>query len=286
MNYENLIIGYGYIGKQVADICIANHQSVAALVRRQQESKIPLIIGDLDSPQSLSGMLTNNINIYYFAPPSDDNPADTRMHNFLHALESTGIPKRIEYISTTAVYGDADGQWIDEDTPLKPETERGQRRLSAEQQLQRWCTTHNCEYLILRVVGIYGPGKLPIERIRQGMSVLLPDIAPPSNRIHAHDLTRICFQAMQHTPSNAIYNVSDGHPSSMSDYFIKIAELAGLPPPKTVDWQEAKATFSKGMLDFLSESKKVSNRKLLDELNYKFAFPDLDRGLRDIFNKI
>lgn len=280
MRYDNFIIGFGNVGQRVAAVCVEKDESVGALVRAgRKHDTVDLIEGDLDKPETLGNLPLKNTRLYYFAPPPNAGLSDPRMHNFLASLSVENFPKRILYISTTGVYGDAAGEWIDENTPLNPQNDRARRRVDAEQQLAAWCAANAVEFVILRVVGIYDPQHLPIERLQAGMKVLREEDAGPSNRIHVDDLTRICVTAMEQAPAGAIYNVSDGHPSSMTDFYMRVADLAGLPAPEAVTWEEAERVFSPMMLEFLRESKKVSNAKLLHDLRINLQYPSLDEGL-------
>ena len=205
------------------------------------------------------------------------------MRGFLEALNERSLPRRIVYISTSAVYGDCHGAWITEEQPVQPATERGVRRLDAEQQLRGWAERHGAEWVILRVPGIYGPGKLPLTRLREGLPVLREADAPYTNRIHADDLAVICVAALDNDHHNTVYNVSDGHPSTMTDYFFKIADAAGLPRPPVVNREEAQQALSQGMLSFLQDSRRMDNRKLLHDLGVTLQYPDLEAGLQSCF---
>ena len=185
-------------------------------------------------------------------------------------------------LSTTAVYGDCQGKWIDESKPVNPQTDRGKRRLDAENTLREWATQHNVGYVILRVSGIYGPGRLPIERLQQGLPILREDQAPFSNRIHQDDLAMVCVVAAEKAPNGAIYNVCDGHPSTMSHYFKSVAQALGLPLPPEIDRDKAQQQLSAGMLSYLSESRRMTNEKLLRELDVTLQYPDLAAGLSDL----
>lgn len=137
--------------------------------------------------------------------------------------------------------------------------------------------------VILRVGGIYGPGRLPLQRLQQGMTVLRRDLAPLSNRIHADDLALVCQAAVRAPEQHSIYNVCDNQPSTMSDYFIRVAEHAGLALPTEIDWQQAEAELSPAMLSYLHESRRLDNSKMLNELQIKLAYPDLESGLNACF---
>jgi nucleoside-diphosphate-sugar epimerase len=133
--------------------------------------------------------------------------------------------------------------------------------------------------VILRVPGIYGPGRLPVERVRQGVPVLIPEESPYSNRIHADDLAAACVAAARHGQAGRAYNISDGHPTTMTDYFWRIADLHDLPRPPAISLAEARMVLTPAMLSFLEESKRLINRRMLNELHVSLIYPNLAGGL-------
>ena len=284
MNPKILIVGCGDIGYRVAQRELAS-KALFALCRSNQSAEKALhedlepIRGDLDGDLNLDQLPNTLSGIYYFAPPPNRGVLDSRMTHFLKKLEGLQIAKFI-YISTTGVYGDCEGRWIDESEPTLPLTDRGKRRLDAELQLQRCSDTKNVGCSILRVPGIYGPGRLPIERIKNRVPVVRIEEAPYSNRIHSEDLAEICYQAMNKREAVGIYNVSDGHPTSMTDYFLKVADCLGLERPPQISMEEARKRFTPEMLSFLDESKRISNQKLLNDLKFTLKYPDLSQGLK------
>ena len=284
-----LIIGCGDIGKRVLrklqpqnyNIYVSSHTRDSQ--NQLQQLGISIIPANLDSKEDLKQLPTADANIFYFAPPSASGTTDVRMSNFVQNLSRKKPPKRIVYISTTGVYGNCDGQWISETTALDPGADRSKRRLHAESVIQEYCSLNSCEFVILRVAGIYCLEKLPIERLKNGMKVLHPNIAPASNRIHADDLANCCVKAMFDGPANEVFNIADGHPSSISDYFIQIAKIFHLPEPELLNWDQAEKEISPAMLSYLHESKKINIDKLLNVLNIKLNFPTLIDGLQNCF---
>jgi len=113
--------------------------------------------------------------------------------------------------------------------------------------------------------------------------VLREKDSPYTNRIHADDLAAICVAAMHSPVANTVYNVSDGHPGNMTDYFFRVADAAGLPRPPEVSREEAQTVLSAGMLSFLQDSRRMDNSKLLGELEIELQYPDLEAGLRSCF---
>jgi nucleoside-diphosphate-sugar epimerase len=281
-----LIVGCGYIGRRVAARLEAAGRRATGLVRSAasvqalRDAGIDALMCDLDS--ELAPLPAGIREVYYLAPPPGEGETDTRLARVLEALASP--PRRVVYISTSAVYGDCGGDWIDEDYPVGPTTPRGLRRLDAERQLQAWAGQHGVEWIILRVPGIYGPGKLPLARLEKGLPVLREDQAPYTNRIHGDDLAAICVAAMGSDRPNRVYNVSDGHPSNMTDYFFRVADAAGLPRPPVVARAEADAVLSAGMLSFLNDSRRMRNDRMLAALGVTLRYPDLDAGLKSCFS--
>lgn len=279
-----LIIGCGYVGLQVAQLAMAKNLTVTALARsaasaqQLQQAGIPITEGDLDQPTTLTNLPTTQAVIYYFAPPPAHGKIDSRIRHFLQAMPTDAKPEKVILISTTGVYGDCQGQWIDETQPVNPQAERAKRRVDAEQQLQTWATQQQVDIVILRVPGIYGPGRLPLKRLQQQLPLLDPQIAPFSNRIHVHDLANACLAAA--TPGiTGIFNITDGHPTTMTDYFFQVADNLGLPRPPSLDWQNAQQQLSSEMLSYLAESKRISNQKMQTVLGVAPRYPDLASGL-------
>ena len=136
--------------------------------------------------------------------------------------------------------------------------------------------------MILRVGGIYGPGRLPEKRIRDQIPVIHETLAPKTNRIHADDLAEICIAAAKYGRDGEIYNVSDGCDSNMTEYFFQVADHLGLARPPSIDWETAKNVLSPGMLSYLRESRRMNNSKMLKELRIRLKYPDLISGLKNI----
>jgi nucleoside-diphosphate-sugar epimerase len=243
---------------------------------------------DLDRPESLGLLPTSNNRILYLAPPPESGQTDSRMHNFCEELTRRlpQLPTGIVYVSTSGVYGDCAGELVDESRPVNPQTDRARRRLDAETALQQWGALYRVPIVILRVAGIYGPGRLPLQRLQAGMPVLRPEQSPFSNRIHADDLARVCLAALDRVAAQGVFNVCDGEQSRMTDYFLAVARAFNLPEPEQVDRQEAQQRFSPEMLSYLAESRRLDNRRLLESLSIKLLYPTLESGLRSLFEPL
>lgn len=280
-----LIVGCGDIGRRVARLWREEGVPVFALARSRESAGrmlglgITPVRGDLDMPSSLSGLPTKGSLLYYLAPPPDGGDTDPRMQTFLARIPSGEDPEKIVYMSTTGVYGDLGGGVATEETPPSPATARGKRRLDAEIALLAWGGERNVPSVILRVAGIYGPGRLPVAKVREGAPVLAENDSPFSNRIHSEDLARICVAAGRRGKGGAVYNVSDGRPGTIAQYYNAVADLFGIRRPPAVTMAEARRAMSGAMLSYLGESKQVDNRKMLEELGVELLHPTLESGL-------
>ena len=281
-----LIVGCGDIGRRVARLYRVRGEAVSGTARRPERAAelaaegIDALLADLDEPASLVELPTAGALVFYLAPPPADGVVDPRMTAFLSGPATARPPSRIVYVSTSAVYGDCGGAWVTEQRPPAPSTDRGRRRLAAETALLDWQGATGVPVVILRVPGIYGAGRLPVRRLREGLPVLRAEDSPYTNRIHADDLAAVCVAAAERGRPGAVYNVSDGHPSTMTDYFNRIADLLDLPRPPAVDMAEARRVLSPGMLSFLQDSRRLDNRRMCEELGVTLRYPDLETGLR------
>ena len=219
-------------------------------------------------------------NVIYLAPPPSTGMEDTRIRQFL-SFYGNKIEKLV-LVSTTGVYGDCNGEWIDEDSVPKPSTPRANRRLSAEQQVISWSSQYSRPYVILRVPGIYAQNRLPLARLRRGEPVIRRDQAPFTNRIHADDLANICLTVMESHRENLIVNVTDGNPLTMTEYFYAIADAVGLKRPPEIDLKHADGQLSTGMLSYVRESRRIRNGKLLSEFPITLRYPCLEATLKTL----
>ncbi len=281
-----LIIGCGYIGRGLGARYLLDGEPATGVVFSLESTlqlrKIGIEPIALDLDKSLEQLpLEGEKRIFYFAPPPDSGIRDTRIGRFLGALRKRRCSPRIVYISTTGVYGDCQGDWVDESRPVQAGTDRARRRLDAEHSLLEWGLQDEGEVVILRVAGIYGPGRLPLARLRQGLPMIHESEAPWTNLIHADDLVSVCEAAMKRGTDGEIYNVSDGNPGNMAHYFNLVADLAELDRPPIISRAKAQKGLPATMLSYLRESRRIDNSKMLNELGVTLQFPTLGQGLPD-----
>jgi nucleoside-diphosphate-sugar epimerase len=238
-----------------------------------------VVRADLDAPFAMDALAAaaDRAAIAYLAPPPETGASDPRLERFLAALGGAR-PTVLLYISTTGVYGDTGGGMVTESSPVAPANDRSRRRVAAEGAAQGWCATRGVRCVVLRVPGIYGPHRLPLERLQRGEPALRPEDAGPGNRIHVDDLASACQAALER-PVNGVFNVTDGNPASTTEFVQRTAALAGLPPPPLVALADAAGRISPGMLAFLRESRRVDNRRMLEELHVTPRYAQLDDGI-------
>lgn len=280
-----VIVGCGNIGRRIIGRLKPAELPLFALMRSadtvrfcRERGVLPLQV-DLDNLIDMQIQdLPDGAAVIYLAPPPRQGTTDTRLEGFLrlagHRVE------RLVLISTTGVYGDCGGSWIDESQAPAPATDRARRRLDAENQVRRWATNHDRGYVILRVPGIYAEDRLPLARLQRGEAMIENAASPFTNRIHAEDLARICISALSKTDSRLLLNASDGHPTTMTEYFNRVADAVGLDRPPVIDRDSAFKTLSPGMLSYLAESRRIDNRRLLRALDIELEYPSLDDTLR------
>jgi nucleoside-diphosphate-sugar epimerase len=190
----------------------------------------------------------------------------------------------VAYLSTTGVYGDHSGEWVDEETPLAPSTERGHRRLRAE---MAWLTLHSQHGLpvqLFRLAGIYGPGRNQLEGLKKGTARRVIKPGQIFSRIHVSDIAGILEASMARPNPGRAYNVADDLPAPPQDVVAYAAKIMALPLPPEEDF--ASANLSSMARSFYAESKRVSNARVKSELGYQFKFPDYRAGLADLLRTL
>ncbi len=286
-------MGCGYIGKKIAHILQQKKIKFQCFVNTDTSKKKCEFAGfdtiefnldecDVGLNEKIKSTFIHST-LAYLAPPQAKGKTDLRMANFIAMLETLNAPpEKIILISTTGVYGDCQGQWIDEAQPLNPQADRAHRRVSAETQLQEYCEKKQRQYIILRVPGIYAADKLPLKRIKSGEPIVSAADSGFTNRIQADDLSAFCVEALVDDVASGIYNCCDGNPSTMNDYFMKVADAMNLSRPEEISLLQAKKELSAGMLSYLAESKRISNKKLLTHFKTTFKYKNLDEGLKNL----
>lgn len=280
-----LIAGCGYVGQRLA-LRLQEHYEVTGLVRSAQRVAelesvgIRALAVDLDRVRAgvtIPERLDQEA-ILYLTPPPVLGESDLRLDRFLQL--ATVPPHTFVYMSTTGVYGDTAGAVVDESSAVQPRTDRARRRVSAEEMTRVWCNERRVRRVVLRVPGIYGPDRLPMERVRHFEPVVREREAGLNNRIHVLDLVEACTRAIENPEARGVYNVTDGQPLSSTTFINLVAKVAKLPAPPQVSMEEAQLTFSPERLSFLNESRRVSNERMLKHLGVVLKYADVEAGIR------
>ena len=203
--------------------------------------------------------------------------ADAKGDPFLQAMPSIASSNAswVGYLSTTGVYGDHDGGWVDEDTPLTPQSDRGRQRVLAEGQ---WRAT-GLPVHIFRLAGIYGPGRGPFEKVRDGTARRIIKPGQVFSRIHVDDIAQVLEASIRQPNPGAAYNVCDDNPCPPQEVIGYAAQLLGMAEPPAVPYADVEPTMTPMAKGFYSESKKVRNDRIKDELGVKLLYPDYTLGL-------
>lgn len=283
-----LIVGSGDVARRALP-WLTRRFRVLALVRQPEAAAglralgaVP-VVADLDDRRSLHRLAGIADAVLHFAPPPQSGGGDPRMARLLAALASRrSLPQGFVYISTTGVYGDCGGARVDETRPCNAQTARGRRRVDAEQRLRGFGRRNQVRVALLRAPGIYAADRLPLDRLRRGDPVLARDDDVHTNHIHADDLARIACLALYRALPGRAYNASDDSGLRMGDYFDAVADHFGLARPPRMARAQIAEKLSPLTLSFMSESRRLDNRRLKRELRLRLLYPTVADGLRAV----
>ena len=287
-----LIIGCGDVGQRAA-VFLPKRVNVMAVT--SSPARVPALrlqgikplFGNLDAPASLRRLAGLAHRVLHLAPPPNDDPrgrVDPRTQALLRALRLRSAPTALVYGSTSGVYGDCQGRWVDETRTVAPDTSRAYRRVHAEQLLRWFGRSTGVGVHALRIPGIYAPnreGGTPRARLAKGTPVLLADDDVYTNHIHADDLARACLAAMWRGLPQRVTNVSDDTDLKMGDYFDAAADLYGVARPPRISRAAAATELPAMQMSFMSESRRLINDRLKRELKLVLRYPTLTEGLAE-----
>ena len=287
-----LIVGCGDVGLRVAR-ALAGRVRLLALtsspgrVALLRSLGITPLQGDLDRASTLARVAGLATRVVHLAPPSSEDHSqwwrDLRTQALLQALRRRLPPASLVYGSTSGVYGDCAGERVDEARPLNPRTPRAQRRVDAERAVRHYGRAAHARASILRIPGIYAPdreGGTPRERLLKRTPVLEAADDVYTNHIHADDLARAVVAALWRSKPQRVYNASDDTELKMGEYFDLAADLYGLPRPPRVARGTAQDELPLMLLSFMSESRRLRNDRLKNELRLELQHPTVESGLR------
>lgn len=293
-----LIVGCGDVGQRIARelqhsagagqvrphgprvLALTSSPEKAALLQRQGITPLLGNLDDLVSSRRLRGIADR---VVHMAPPPKQGECDTRTANLVRVLRQGKLPQALVYGSTTGVYGNCEGAWVDEGRAVRPATDRARRRVDAEQRLLHFGKDSGLRIQVLRIPGIYAPnreGGTPRNRLLKGLPVLVPEDDVFTNHIHADDLAHIALAALWRGKPQRIYHASDDTELRMGDYFDVAADIYGLARPPRVSREEAQRTLPPMMLSFMGESRRLRNQRIQQELRVRLRYPTVVQGLQ------
>ncbi len=279
-----LIIGCGDVGMRLLPLVRDRFQVVAVT---SQPSRLPElraagalpVVANLDDRNSLHRLRGLATTVVHLAPPPSDGERDRRTRHLAAILPRQAS---VVYVSTTGVYGDCQGVFFDETRPVAPVNARAKRRVDAERVLRRWALRNEGRLSILRVPGIYAADRLPLDRLRQGTPALIPEDDVYTNHIHADDLAQIIALALFRAQPQRVYHTVDDSDLMMGEYFDQVAQAFGLPSPPRLPRAELATRVSPMLLSFMSESRRLSNARMKQELGVQLRWPTVSDCLASL----
>lgn len=266
-----LCLGFGYTARALAPHLLAQGWRVIGTTRD------PAVASDVEmltwpgQQVPLEGVTHILCSI---APTAEGDPVLAAMQAEIAAATDL---EWVGYLSTTAVYGDHDGGWVDEDTALTPASPRGEWRQRAE---QKWQDIPGLPLHIFRLAGIYGPGRGPFAKLMAGRARRIVKPGQVFSRIHVEDIAQVLLASITRPLPGAVYNVCDDDPAPPQDVLGYAAELLGAPMPAEVPFDEAGMTPM--ARSFYGENKRVRNQRIKDELGVELRYPSYREGLRAV----
>lgn len=275
--------GYGYTCDYLGHALQHMGGWSVAGTTRDPEKKSELIargvdahIFDYEHPLSdPAAFFEGTTHILISTPPNDEGDPTF----YTHADDILRIPtlEWIGYLSTTGVYGDRDGAWVDETADIAPTSKRGSRRALAEEQWFSLAQTHGLPVHAFRLAGIYGPGRSALDSVRAGIARRINKPGHAFNRIHVEDIVQVLLASIANPSAPNWYNVADDNPAPSHEVIAYACELLGLPVPTMLDFD--KADLAPIALSFYKDNKRVRNDKIKEELGVQLRYPDYRSGL-------
>jgi len=277
--------GLGYSALRLARITSAQGWTVSGTARTTKgaeriaaEGFYPFVFDGQTPEPGIGDALASTTHVLISAPPGEDGDPVLRRH--AGDLQAASSLAWIGYLSTVGVYGDHQGDWVDETSETRPTSQRSQRRLAAEDAWRAFGSQTGRRVQIFRLSGIYGPGRSAIDRLQEGTARRIVKPGQVFNRIHVADIATTLSAAIAGKGSQQIYNVTDDEPAPPQDVIAFAAELLQTTPPPEVAFKNAE--LSPMAASFYADNKRVSNARLREDLGVHLNFPSYREGLAAI----
>jgi nucleoside-diphosphate-sugar epimerase len=280
--------GLGFTGSELVREARTQHWKASGTCRENSQQDIWANAGvqsygfdGKESSKALEDTLREASHVLVTIPPQRE-VGDVVLRYFKEVLMESPRLRWLGYLSTTGVYGNRNGDWVDEESELKPGFDHQLRRVDAEEQWRNLCQEYQVPVHIFRLAGIYGPGRNLLQRVRQGAARRIDQPGLVFNRIHVADVVQVLIASMELPHPGAIYNVSDDVPSSPAEAVEFACELLRVEVPPLIALEDAE--LSEMARGFYLTNKKVRNHKVKDELGIQLRYPDYKAGLRALLN--
>ncbi len=289
MTHRLLCFGLGYSARYLARRLRRRGFTIVGTCRKPEgtaalrEAGIEPLIFDGQRPRAADAF-AGVTHVLSSIPPDQDGDPAWRLHADWFDTHASGLAW-IGYLSTTGVYGDAGGGWVDETAPLAPSNDRSQRRVLAEQQWLGLWRRHGAPAHVFRLPGIYGPGRSAIEQVRAGTARRVEKPGQVFSRIHVEDIAATLEASIDRPRGGAIYNVADDEPAPSADVIGYAFELLGQPVPPAIPYEQIAPSMSPMARSFYADSRRVGNTLIKDELGVRLAYPTYREGLRAILHE-
>jgi len=275
--------GLGYSALALAETLLAEGWGVAGTCRtaeKQADFAHRGIAAHLfERGRPLNGRAFDGVtHVLQSIPPDDEGDPALAMHGA--TLARIRQLRWFGYLSTTGVYGDRGGDWVDEHSDLQPTGDRGRRRVAAEVGWSRLLHAEGLPLHVFRLAGIYGPGRSALDSLRAGTARRVIKPGQVFSRIHVADIVQVLRASMARPDPGAVYNVCDDDPAPPWEVIEHAAELLGVPPPPAVPFEQAQ--LSDMARSFYDDNKRVRNERIKRELGVRLRFPDYRAGLRSL----
>lgn len=277
MQNHLLIFGYGYTASTLAKILNSDKWNISGTSRSKTEDKYCTIIGCNEF--EIKEALKSSTHILLSIPPNDKG--DIIFQKFRGLIENHATIKWIGYLSSTVVYGNHNGAWVDEKTNTAPSSQRGINRKLAENQWLKLGKENNISVNIFRLSGIYGPNRNALLQVKNGKARSVNKKDQVFSRIHVSDIAKIIEKTMKQALKNEIFNLADDYPCSSTEVNNYAANLLKSPEPEIINYE--KANLSEMAKEFYRDNRRISNNKIKETLGITLKFPTYKEGLDKIF---
>lgn len=242
-----------------------------------QKKGVRAYIFDYENPLEDPALFLDGVTHLLISTPPDDRGDPTFLMHGEDIAECRSL-RWIGYLSSTSVYGDRGGEWVDETSELRPNTKRGSRRARAEEQWVSLCKSRGLPLHVFRLAGIYGPGRSALDSVRAGTARRIDKPGHAFSRVHVDDIVQTLISSMTRPSPGAVYNVADDRAAPSHEIIRYACELLGLTPPPLIPFAEV--DMAPIARSFYADNKRIRNDRIKRDLGITLLYPDFESGLK------